>query len=182
MVNWQVYGSSGLHSRPEGLVIESFTHRARSDWVRNRRVKSIVDPTRAVGSIGPHFFQYNQDELAVTENGEPVSAVTNSSARRRLNRVLARFPGVHVDPYAIRESSVRRVSVSRLRINHYAVRSRQEFAEKLSRHAAGDPAADGTSRLQRGYFAYHDRNEVEDSILVRHATRVHERLALRRPP
>ena len=182
VVNWQVYGSSGHQAKPDGLVIESFTRRARSDWVRNRRVKSIIDPTRTVRSLGPHFFEHNPGELAVTENREPITTARNSSARRRLRRVLARVPGVHVDPYAIRESSVRRVSVRCLRINHYAVRSRQEFADKLSRHAAEDPAADGTSRLQRGYFAYHDRNEIDDPILVSHATRVHERLALRPSP
>ena len=180
VVNWQVYGSSGLHSRPDGLVIESFTRRARTDWVRNRRVKSIVDPQRAVRSMGPHFFEYSSGELAVTENQEPVTAVRNSQAKRRLNRVLARAPGMNVDPYAIRESSAQRVSVGRLRINHYAVRSRQEFAEKLTRHAAGDSIADGTSRLQRGYFAYHDRNEVTDPILVSYAPRVRERMAQRR--
>ena len=180
LVNWQVYGSSGLLGRPEGLVVESFTQRARIDWVRNRRVKSIVDPTRAVRSTGPHFFEYSSGELAVTENHEPVTSVRNSRLKRRLNRVLARVPGTNVDPYAVRVSSVRRVSVSRLRINHYAVRSHQEFAEKLTRHAAEDSAADGTSRLQRGYFGYHDRNEVNDPILVSYAPRVYERLALRR--
>ncbi len=180
LVNWQVYGSSGLQSRPDGLVIESFTRRARTDWVRNRRVKSIVDPTRTIRSTGPHFFEYSSGELAVTENQEPVTPVRNSRAKRRLNRVLARVPGVHVDPYAVRESSIGRVSVSRLRINHYAVRSRQEFTEKLARHAAGDSAADGTSRLQRGYFAYHDRNEVDDPILMSYAPHVRERMAQRR--
>ncbi len=177
VVNWQVYGSSGLQSTPVGLVIESFTQRARTDWVRNRRVKSIVDPTRAVRSIGPHFFEYCAGQLAVTENLEPVTAMRNSQGRRRLNRVLALVPGMNVDPYAIRESSVGRVSVSRLRINHYAVRSRQEFAEKLSRHAADDSTADGTSRLQRGYFANHDRNEVDDPVLARYAPRVRAELA-----
>ncbi len=132
--------------------------------------------------MGPHFFEYSSGELAVTENQEPVTVVRNNRAKRRLNRVLARVPGVHVDPYAIRESSVQRVSVSRLRINHYAVRSRQEFAEKRARHAASDPAADGTSRLQRGYFAYHDRNEVHDPILVPLAPQVRELMATRRSP
>jgi len=180
LVNWQVYGSSGLQSRPDRLVIESFTQRARTDWVRNRRVKSIVDPARAIGSMGPHFFEYSSGELAVTENREPATAVRTSRAKRRLNRVLARVPDVHVDPFAIRESSIRRVSVSRLRINHYAVRSRQEFTEKLARHAADDPAADGTSRMRRGYFAYHDRNEADDPILISYAPRVRERMAQRR--
>jgi hypothetical protein len=179
LVNWQVYGSSGRQSRPEGLVIESFTRRARTDWVRNRRVKSIVDPTRAIRSVGPHFFEYGAGELAVTENEEPVTPVRNSRPKRRLNRVLAGAPGMNVDPYAVRESSVGRVSVSRLRINHYAVRSRQEFAEKLARHAADDSTADGTSRLQRGYFAYHDRNEVDDPILMSYAPQVRDQMAQR---
>jgi hypothetical protein len=182
LVNWQVYGSSGLQNRADGLVIESFTRRARTGWVRNRRVKSIVDPTRALRSMGPHFFAYDSGERAVTENHEPVTVAANSRARRRLNRTLARLPGVQVDPYAIRESSVRRVSVARLRINHYAVRSRQEFAEKLTRHAAGDSGADGSSRLQRGYFGYHDRNQVHDPILLSYAPRVRERVAGRRSP
>jgi len=177
LVNWQVYGSSGLQSRPDGLVIESFTRRARTDWVRNRRVKSIVEPARALRSAGPHFFEYSSDELAVTENQEPVTAVRKSRAKRRLNRALARVPGMNVDPYAIRESSAGRVSVSRLRINHYAVRSRQEFADKVARHSADNSAADGTSRLQRGYFAYHDRNEVSDPVLARYAPRVRAGLA-----
>jgi Glycosyltransferase family 92 len=182
VVNWQMYGSSGLQSRSDGLVIESFTRRARTDWVRNRRVKSIVDPARSIRSMGPHFFEYSSGELAVTENEEPVTSVRNSSPKRWLNRVLARVPGVRVDPYAIRQSSVSRVSVSRLRINHYAVRSRQEFAEKLARHSAAGSGPDGTSRLQRGYFAYHDRNEVDDPTLMSYAPRVRERLGQRGSP
>jgi hypothetical protein len=175
VVNWQVYGSSGLQRRPDGLVIESFTHRARTDWVRNRRVKSIVDPDRALRSLGPHFFEYSAGELAVTENHEPITVTINSNRKRRLNRVLARIPGVQVDPYAIRESSIQGVSVKRLRINHYAVRSQQEFAEKLTRHAAIDPDPDGATRLQRGYFKYHDRNDVSDPILARYARQVRAR-------
>jgi len=57
VVNWQVYGSSGLAAKPDGLVIESFVKRARMQWVRNRRIKSIVYPTRALRPIGPHFFE-----------------------------------------------------------------------------------------------------------------------------
>lgn len=182
VVNWQVYGSSGLQSRPDGLVIESFTQRATTNWVRNRRVKSIVDPTRAVRSMGPHFFEYGSGERAVTENHEPITVTRNNRARRRLNRTLARVPGVHVDPYTIRESSIQQVSVARLRINHYAVRSRQEFAEKLTRHTAAGSSPDSRSRLQRGYFTYHDRNEVSDPILMSHAPRVGERMAGRRSP
>jgi hypothetical protein len=169
LVNWQVYGSSGLITKPDGLVIESFVQRAKMQWVRNRRVKSIVDPTRAVRPIGPHFFEYADGALAVTERHEPVRVIGVHPWARWVRRGLSRLPLVETDPYAIRRSSVKRVSVGRLRLNHYAVRSRQEFEEKTARH--------GSSRLAPRYFAYHDRNEVHDPALVLYADRVRAQLA-----
>jgi hypothetical protein len=169
VVNWQTYGSSGLSSKPDGLVIESFVRRARTQWVRNRRIKSIVDPARAVGPIGPHFFEYADGALAVTEDHEPVRVSRRLSWARPVLGVLSRLPLIELDPYAARRSSVRRVSVRRLRLNHYAVRSQQEFEEKMTRH--------GNSRVAPRYFAYHDRNEVHDPALVTYADEVRAQLA-----
>ena len=169
VVNWQVYGSSGLTTRPSGLLIESFVKRARTQWVRNRRVKSIVDPARTVRPIGPHFFEYTDGALAVTENHEQVRVIERRSWARRLRRGLSRLPLIETDPYAVRHSSGRHVSVGRLRLNHYAVRSRQEFAQKLTRHNG--------SRVASRYFDYHDRNEVHDATLVPYAAEVRARLA-----
>jgi hypothetical protein len=160
VVNWQVYGSSGLDAKPPGLVIESFVKRATTNWVRNRRVKSIVDPGRALRPRGPHFFEYEDGELAVTENHEPVLLVESRALARRLKQRLQRLPLVETDPYAIRHSSVNQVSVRRLRINHYAVKSRQEFAAKVGSQ----------------YFAYHDRNDTHDPILDRYVPRLRHRL------
>jgi Glycosyltransferase family 92 len=168
VVNWQVYGSSGLTAKPEGLVIESFVKRARIQWVRNRRIKSIVDPTRTVRPIGPHFFEYADGALAVTEAHEPVRVISVDPWARRMRRGLSRLPLIETDPYAIRRSSVKQVSVGRLRLNHYAVRSRQEFEQKTARH--------GSSRLAPRYFAYHDRNEVHDPALVPYAGKVRAQL------
>jgi len=169
VVNWQVYGSSGLTMRPGGLLIESFVKRARTQWVRNRRVKSIVDPARAVRPLGPHFFEYADGALAVTEDHRPVRVIERRAWARRLRRGLSRLPVIETDPYAVRHSSARHVSVGRLRLNHYAVRSRQEFAQKIARHSA--------SRLASRYFDYHDRNEVHDPALVPYASEVRARLA-----
>ena len=169
VVNWQVYGSSGLTSRPDGLVIESFVKRARMQWVRNRRVKSIVDPARAVRPIGPHFFEYADGALAVTERHEPVRVIERRAWARGMRRGLSRFPLIETDPYAVRHSSVKRVSAERLRLNHYAVRSRKEFAQKTARH--------DSSRLAPSYFAYHDRNEVHDPTLIPYASQVRARIA-----
>jgi glycosyltransferase involved in cell wall biosynthesis len=169
VVNWQVYGSSGQTTADDGLVIERFVKRAQTRWVRNRRVKSIVDPQRAVRPIGPHFFEYTDEALAVTEDHEPVRVIEQRTWPRRIRRGLVRLPLIETDPYAIRRSSVKRVSVGRLRLNHYAVRSRQEFEQKTTRH--------GSSRLAPRYFAYHDRNEVNDPALASYAGEVRARLA-----
>lgn len=169
VVNWQVYGSSGQTTAGDGLVIERFVRRARTRWVRNRRVKSIVDPQRAVRPIGPHFFDYTDGALAVTEDHEPVRVIEHRAWARRMRRGLLRLPLIETDPYAVRHSSVKRVSVGRVRLNHYAVRSQEEFEQKTVRH--------GSSRLAPRYFAYHDRNEVHDPALLSRASEVRARLA-----
>lgn len=170
VLNWQVYGSSGQTSANDGLVIERFVSRARTAWVRNRRVKSIVDPERTVRPIGPHFFAYEDGALAVIEDHELVRVVERRAWSRRMRRGLVRLPLIEMDPYAVRHSSVKRVSVERVRLNHYAVRSRAEFEHKTARH--------GSSRLAPRYFAYHDRNEVHDPALVCYAGEVRARLAV----
>jgi hypothetical protein len=169
VVNWQVYGSSGQVAANDGLVIERFVSRARTAWVRNRRVKSIVDPQHAVRPIGPHFFEYEDGALAVTEDHQPVRVIERRAWTRRVRRGLVRLPLIDTDPYAVRDSSVKRVSVARVRLNHYAVRSQAEFEQKTARH--------GSSRLAPRYFAYHDRNEVHDPALVSYASEVRGRLA-----
>ncbi len=169
VVNWQVYGSSGQVAANDGLVIERFVSRARTAWVRNRRVKSIVDPQRAVQPIGPHFFAYEDGALAVTEDHQPVRVIERRAWTRRMRRGLVRLPLIETDPYAVRDSSIKRVSVARVRLNHYAVRSWAEFEQKTARH--------GSSRLAPRYFTYHDRNEVHDPTLVSYASEVRARLA-----
>jgi Glycosyltransferase family 92 len=176
VVNWQVYGSSGLATMPVGLVIESFVSRARTEWIRNRRVKSVVDPTRALRPIGPHFFEYDDGAVAVTENREPVRVIESRASLRMLRRWLSRLPLVQTDPYALRRSSVKQVSVQRLRINHYAVKSRREFAEKIARHSSPGAVASRASRIAPHYLAYHDRNEVHDPILAGYGARLRARL------
>lgn len=176
VANWQVYGSSGLRTKPSGLVVESFQRRAPTNWVRNRRVKSIVDPQRALRVRGPHFFDYQAGAQAVTENQRPVRIVTSRTALRRLKRKLSHLTRIETDPYAINHSSAKSVSVKRLRINHYAVKSYEEFTEKTQRHRRSGHHA--SPRIGADYFDYHDRNEVHDPILLSYVPRLRPKLAL----
>jgi glycosyl transferase family 92 len=164
VVRWQVYGSSGHLERSEAPVIGRFTRRAATDWIRNRRVKSIVDPIRTVRPVNVHHFEYRDGALAVTERKEPVRVTARPRFKKRLRRLYGLFGRAvtRFDPYASTDIDNRVVAVERLRINHYPVKSREEF-ERKARLKKEKKRYD---RLD--YFAYHDRNEVLDPVLSRY--------------
>lgn len=163
IVNWQVYGSSGYKQKPNGMVIEKFTMKAKTNWIRNRRIKSIVDPSKALRPVGPHLFEYDCGELAVTENLEPARIIKPrrfiGSLKRLLMGVMPRIP---LDPYAGHQSSIKRVSVNKLRINHYIVKSEEEAIEEIKSHG------NLKHTHQMNWFKYHDRNDERDNVLHRY--------------
>lgn len=160
IVNWQCYGSSGHERRPAGLTIESYTRRATTDWARNRRVKTIVNPLLATGPRSAHLFDVLPNHSLVTEDFKPVKVVRNANGRRKLRHLAAWLPYLPFDPYSKTEPSIRQVSVSSLRINHYVTRSEEEMRLKYKDR-------DSLSRRdRRSHARYHNRNEVEDPVLV----------------
>ena len=170
VVRWQVYGSSGHEHASDTAVIGRFSRRAPTQWVRNRRVKSIVDPARALRPLNSHHFVYRDGALAVDERKERAVLVRRSRLRRRV-RSLYRLLGPALrftDPYGRTDIASRFVSVERLRINHYPVKSQEEFRRKAR---FDDPLRRNLERErydQIDYFAYHDRNEVFDPVLWRY--------------
>jgi hypothetical protein len=153
-VNWAVFGSSGHRTRPPGLVIESYVRRTDDPGI-NRHVKSIVDPRRVRAFCVPHFFMYDQG-LAVDEQRRPITGP----------------PYSHTDG----------VSFDRLRVNHYAVKSEEEFRLKLARGPADSsiPKRDRFSEAQLARMAG-QYNEVEDRSILMHLEDLKAALA-RRPP
>ena len=132
VVNWLVFGSSGHQVRPEGLQIENFTKRAVDEWETNKHIKSIVCPKNAICPQEPHSFIYLDNQLAVTENKQSL---------------FGPWSETH--------------SVKRLRINHYTIRSLQEYQEKINRGIAD------FDRPRVWAFEAYDRNEVEDLTIQR---------------
>ena len=168
IVNWQCYGSSGHKTRPPGLTIESYTRRARTGWPRNQRVKTIVDPVLAIAPRSAHLFKVQPGRALVTEDFKPVRVVRTAHWPRLLRHLAARIPYLPFDPYSKTNPSVRQVSVSTLRINHYVTRSEEEMPLKYKdRNTMRE-------RDRRSHARYHDRNEVEDPILVPKAARVRQ--------
>jgi hypothetical protein len=104
--NWQTFGSSGLLRRPEGLQIEAFTRRSIRRYSMNNHIKSIVRPTRAVKYRDPHSFSYNESRCV----NEKFSFVEGAFNEPPLHEVA--------------------------QINHYMIRSREEYEQKARRGAA----------------------------------------------
>lgn len=171
IVNWQCYGTSGHKIRPEGLTIESFTRRAKTGWARNRRVKTIVDPLLAIEPDSPHLFTVKAGSTLVTEDFKPVRVIRSANGRRRLRHLAARWPYLPFDPYSVVVPSVRQVSVTELRINHYATRSEEDLKVKYKDRKTM------RERDRQSHARYHNRNEVEDPILAAKAAEVREIIA-----
>lgn len=171
IVNWQCYGSSGHKTQPAGLTIESYTRRARTNWARNRRVKTIVDPLLAVRPRSAHLFDVKDGTSLVTEDRKPVRVVRTANGRRMLRHLVARLPYLPFDPYSKTEPSIRQVSVSDLRINHYVTRSEEEMPFKYKDRSTM------SDRDRRSHARYHNRNEVDDPLLVSRADHVREIIA-----
>lgn len=137
-VNWALYGSSGEETARDGLVIERFVARAARDTLFNRHYKSIVRPAAVAGTHEtPHLFRLRRGYATVHADGSPA------------------------EPYDARHHGLSRdVAWAPVRINHYVVKSREEFFERkrLRGRATKDAQRDAT------FFATHDRNEERDPM------------------
>jgi hypothetical protein len=151
-VNWAMFGSSGHSTPPPGLVIESYLRRSDDPGI-NRHIKSVVNPRRVRGFCVPHFFMYD-DGLAVDEQRRPITGP----------------PYSHTDG----------VSFSRLRLNHYAIKSEEEFRLKLARGPADSsiPKRERFSEAQLARIAG-QYDEVEDRTILMHLPALREALGAR---
>lgn len=135
-LNWSVFGSSGKKYFDEGLVIERFTKRANKDQFINHHLKSIVK-IECIESISnchqaqlkDGFLYYNTNYEIIDKNKQKIFGLSE------------------------------KVCWSKFKVNHYMIKSYQEFKEK--KQARGR----GASLLKRddSFFYKHDFNEIEEA-------------------
>ena len=129
LIPWAMFGSSGHESKPDGLVIENYIHRASAP---SHIVKSIVRPNAVV-----------QAEVHQSR----------TKKRRTINERLERIPETW------RQANT---SYDIIRINHYFVKSKEEWEAKIRR---GD-AANNKRTMQD--FLNNDRNDIlDDTVALR---------------
>lgn len=105
-VPWAIFGSSGHESRPDGLTIEAFQHRAPADFGPNRHIKSIVRPRGVKACLNPHAFEMDG----------PYRALTGNALRLEENTLLADPPDYSLG-----------------KLHHYFTRSRTHWETKMRR-------------------------------------------------
>jgi hypothetical protein len=181
-VHWLNYGSSGHRDRPSGLTIEEYQYRAPTQWVRNMRTKSIVDPARTPRPKNPHLFLHENGALSVNERKQGVKLRSYSRAEligNEIARQLIRFfPKLPIDPYTRSSTSLDVVCASTLRINHYGIKSREDYETKRQRYSSAVRGMANPFGYEESRFRYHDRNDVHDPILLPYAERIREALRI----
>ncbi len=127
-INWLVYGSSGAQTKEPGGVMERFRKHSLPEHRLNTHVKSIVDPRRVCTMTGCHE--------------------------------AARMSGLVVDSHGVplkKGRGDRKPQQDVIRINHYAIKSYEEFLAKRARGRARV-----ASMRDMGYFERYDLNDIEE--------------------
>ncbi|OGW75558.1 MAG: hypothetical protein A2Z72_01380 [Omnitrophica bacterium RBG_13_46_9] len=151
-----LYGSSGHAKRPEGLTIENYTRRSEIDFPENEYIKSIVNPRMTISwSANAHHGIYADNAGAVDENMHLIEErfFIDFSNRGGFG-VFTKSP----------------VSVARLRVNNYCLRSLEEYK---ARRGKGNKVKRDINRFYR-YDKY--CNKTEDVILKRFVPELKTRL------
>ena len=127
-INWLVYGSGGAKTKEPGGVMERFRYHSLPEHKLNTHVKSIANPRRVCTMIGAHE--------AARLSGRPY----DSHGKPLKKGFRDRKPQQDV-----------------IRINHYAVKSYDEFLGKRAR---------GRARINTlrdfSYFEQYDLNDIEE--------------------
>jgi hypothetical protein len=69
-IPWVMYGSSHNKTRPSGLVIENYVHRADDSFTFV--IKTVFNPRLAMGCNNPHYPIYKYGACSINENGHIV--------------------------------------------------------------------------------------------------------------
>jgi len=143
-IQMRFFGDSGLASMPDGLVIESLTQASTADFEPNAIVKSIARNSAVFEKVTANHmpaFAPGAHPRIFNAGGDEIALAARS------NRI----------PDAAR-------SMRFAQLNHYAVRT---FADYRAKKYRGTPA-NNDAKLTMAYWQQRNRNDVEDTTILRH--------------
>lgn len=151
-VNWREYGSSGFEVRPEGLLTETHLYRGADNFMKNAHVKAVCNPRKVEQFVNPHFPAMKEKSMIITEEG------TMCNLSYRFER-----------------------SCKKLRINHYYIKSKDEFYKKARRGWPDQMNYDKQEADIAYNFALYESglNQVYDPIMERYLPELKRHLGVR---
>jgi glycosyltransferase involved in cell wall biosynthesis len=139
-IHWRIFGSSGLQKRPDGLLTEAFTQRAKDGFKPNRHVKSVVKLAAVQTMVTPHYFRVSGVYRLDDGTGPPPDFEGVVSAKPTFTQGLA--------------------------LHHYITKSHAQCMRKIAR-GRPRPSSSPIKYRPESYFDRNDRNEVEDHKAAR---------------
>jgi len=149
-LNWSNFGSNGEQFAEEGLVTERFIKRAPQAFNVHHNFKSIVRPNRVSHFHNPHYAHLCYGRYIDAKGNDLILHPKHGN-------------GVSAE-----------VLWSGVRVNHYAVKSLEEFL--LGKHLRGS-AATANRVKHKAYFKAHDRNDETCLLATVLAPRVKAEMA-----
>ena len=168
VLNWAMFGTSGHKTRPEGLVIENYTHRGEQHNLKHRHVKPIINPLRIVKSLDPHMWLAGCDSF-----GEKYSFVDEHG--------VCLTPETQTEPF-LTYAGTPQASWDIFRVNHYATRSEEEFRHKIkSRGRLSSGVHDDEAWFEK-HFMENNLNDEEDTHMLAFVPELKQRLKSKNQP
>nr|WP_314490252.1 glycosyltransferase family 2 protein [uncultured Pseudomonas sp.] len=149
-INWRCFGSSGLEKKDDRLVLERFTA-CNTDAMsgKNGHLKSATKPDYAY-QVGPHISYLYPPYKRKSVDGKDLTEFVRFES------------GIAIKETGMPEGIAKNVISGPLRINHYVIKSKEEFvAKKLNR---GDAMGGETFKKDLSYFDAHDFADKSFSI------------------
>jgi hypothetical protein len=141
-VNWSCFGSNGKITAPD-LQISAFTRRGLRSFSANRHYKTFARPSEYIHMINPHLVHTHGAYM----NSD--GAVLPKEEQRGLSHVP---------------------SHERCQINHYFVRSKQQWAAKVAR------GYQDNAKRTLEQFTQYDKNDIIDTSALRFLAAVQQKL------
>lgn len=160
-INWRVIGSSGHIKKPNGFVVENFNMAAIDNAPRNHFIKSFCRTSVAIKAL-VHNAKIKKSFRYVNARGENIKFSK-----------LDTLPSVNENNKSTGLSH--QVCQENLRLNHYAVKSHEEFIAK--KQYRGRAASKGDQLNFKAYLQKFDLNDQQYQIpqhLLDHFYRAHK--------
>lgn len=146
-IHWRIFGSSDHSKWQDGLAHRQFTYSGQPKARQNSCFKSIVRNPRDYARFGTHCARKWSGKGEWGENGN-YWVLSDGS----------RLDEFHPNKNPLNSTTHDRMTHKIAEVNHYAVRTHEQFAFKKGQSAA----ATGLDRYTDSFFKRFDRNEIEN--------------------